>query len=548
MLHKSASLFFKKGNRHRILLLVIGLVAATLGIIIYVIPPGVDPDPCWGFLVMHGMETGHPFNMLISPDPHNIAYNHNEFLAWWSPGQYLVPYFFKLFFKINTGHAVSITIFLCSLSGILGLYRLFVKLGFSKWIAAISVAFIITQLFFVAAFRYYNGGETLLFAFSGWFIYGCFSFRKINWQALLFVFFAGLLGFLSKSSVLWMFAAGVACLWINISINEKMSGQTVRPSRKLPHDLNINIVKKWFLNGLLLAIPFVAAIAVIYIGYLSKGANPTSDPANFMVKPQTFTYPLASPLLSAFSVDELVDGLLYQPDGSNVSYHTALIIIVISACCSLVFLYFINKLSVNRRYKLAVTALYLTGVLFFSYMFFKQVNISYEGRHFRILGLLFIPGLIWLCFSTRTTQLLFFAIWSFYIYTSFNFLRNELSANRHAARGNSGLSQQGYDNATLNAIVKLDRDHSNHALFVVMCPDIAIEVVNNRVITFDDDTPDAEFLTMKYIGKAGTLYMLVPESYVNSGKDLIISRCFINYHHFERKQLGKEFCLLSAEN
>jgi hypothetical protein len=57
-------------------------------------PMAIFPDPSWGFQVMRSMQHGGGFNMLIVPDQLDISKNYGEFLSWWSPGQYLVPYFF----------------------------------------------------------------------------------------------------------------------------------------------------------------------------------------------------------------------------------------------------------------------------------------------------------------------------------------------------------------------------------------------------------------------------------------------------------------------
>ena len=110
----------KKGQAHRILLLFVGLFVVVLGILIFAVPPGTDPDPCWGFMIMNSMEHGGPFNLSVSPSALDIAKNHYEFLAWWSPGQYMVPYFFKLLFKVTTGQGVSLTITVCSILGLTG--------------------------------------------------------------------------------------------------------------------------------------------------------------------------------------------------------------------------------------------------------------------------------------------------------------------------------------------------------------------------------------------------------------------------------------------
>ncbi len=224
-------LLLQKDKPHRILLAITCLCVVLLGVMAFAVPPGADPDPCWGFLVMHNMEQGNLFNLLLIPNPENIAKSHTEFLSWWSPGQYLFPYLFKSLLKVDTGHAISLTVAICNLLGLAGFYKLFKQLGFTQWIATISIAFIASQLFFIMPFVYYLGGEVLLFAFMGWFLYGCFSFKKITWQLLVFVFLGLLLGFLSKSSVLWMYAAGITCLWINSSVEETNGLQTVTNDR-----------------------------------------------------------------------------------------------------------------------------------------------------------------------------------------------------------------------------------------------------------------------------------------------------------------------------
>jgi hypothetical protein len=532
--------FLKKDQAHRILLLFAGLCIALLGVMIFAVPPGTDPDPCWGFMIMNSMEHGGHFNLLVSPAFQDMAKDRYEFLAWWSPGQYLLPYFFKSLFKVTTGQAVSLTIAICSLLGLAGFYRLFKQLGFTKWIAAISTAFIATQLFFVLPFTYFTGGEVLIFAFMGWFLYGCFSFKKITWQVLVFLFFSGLIGFFSKSSFLWMYAAGVACMWINISMDETNNISLSRYSKKE--------IITFLKNGLLLAVPFIGAVAIIYIFYLSKGITPTSDQGALLVKPETFGYPLASPMLSAFSVDELFDGLIYRPDGSTgITYHSAIILVFVLAFCSLAFMVLINRFAPTKKYLRAIYVFYIIGVIFFSYMYLKQATISYESRHFRIIGLLCLPGFIYLLFKTKVTKAIFFIAWIYFAYMSFNFFRINYNGNKGAAKGNTGLSQVIYDKRTLDEIVKIDREHHN-AVFVVMSSDIGAEIYNNRVITMEDDMPDDFFATLKYRGKAGPVYILMPARYLKNGRELNIIKAFTDYHNFASRQLGPDYYLYYAEN
>jgi hypothetical protein len=72
----------QKNRWERLLLTATGLCVLVAAILSFIVPPGADTDPCWGFIVMHGMEQGHHFNQLIMPSPANIAVDHAEFLAW----------------------------------------------------------------------------------------------------------------------------------------------------------------------------------------------------------------------------------------------------------------------------------------------------------------------------------------------------------------------------------------------------------------------------------------------------------------------------------
>src|SRR3954465_1866529 len=98
----------QKLQTHQIILLVISGIVLIMGIMLFIAPAAIYPDPSWGFQVMRSMELGHGFNINFKPDQGDINKNISDFLAWWSPGQYLVPYFFKSIFGINTGQAAAI--------------------------------------------------------------------------------------------------------------------------------------------------------------------------------------------------------------------------------------------------------------------------------------------------------------------------------------------------------------------------------------------------------------------------------------------------------
>ena|ERR1700748_742366 len=211
--------------------IIIGVLFAliiVLGILLFISPPSVFPDPANGFQVMRCMEMGGKFNIMITPNQDDFSKNNLTYLTWWSPGQYLVPYVFKQLFGFNTGQASAVTITLCQLLGLTGFYAFFKKAGFTSTIAVISVLFIACQQFFVVPYVFYNGGEILFFAFTGWFLYGCTALKATGWHLLLFVLFAGWVGFICKSSFMWIYFGGLLFLWLKLSLQQKKISEWVK--------------------------------------------------------------------------------------------------------------------------------------------------------------------------------------------------------------------------------------------------------------------------------------------------------------------------------
>src|SRR6185503_15930215 len=281
----------KKNQSHRIILALTGIFVLIIGIILFFIPPALFTDPSQGFQVLQSMRHGGGFNNLVAPDQGDISQNYSQFLTWWSPGQYLVPYFFQSITGVTMAHGIVITTILAEFLGLAGLFYFFKKIGFSPLIAAVSLVFIVCQVVFMVPHVYYSGGEILLFAFEGWFLYGCAALKQADWRLFLFVLLSGFVGFFCKSSFLWMYGAGLICLWI------RLSGGT-------------NALGSWVKNGLWVWVPAMIAVGIIYLSFIAKGDSPITGAKGLKLTAETFTYPLASPVLAGFSVDDLFNGLI----------------------------------------------------------------------------------------------------------------------------------------------------------------------------------------------------------------------------------------------
>jgi hypothetical protein len=326
-----------------------------------------------------------------------------------------------------------------------------------------------------------------------------------------------------------MYAAGLGCVWMNISAGKKL--------------------QVWLRNGVLIAIPAVTALAVVYFGYLSKGTNPSDAAGTWLVKAETFGYPLASPLLSGLSIDEMLGGLIYHTETPAISYSLAIITIIILAAGSLLLARYILRYIPNKKYILVFITFYIASTLFFSYLYLKQASVSFEGRHFRVVGMLAIPGLLFFIGKAKPARMVFAAIWVVFIGWELLYFTSGYAVNRDAAHGVSGLAQQGYDQQVLNTITGLDARQPNQAIFVLTNPDIGVEITHNRVITLDIDDMEADDLAdLNYAGKAGNIYMLMPEVYVKNGIAAKVAKSFRAYKQFSVKQLNKNFYLYAASN
>jgi hypothetical protein len=515
---------------HKVILAIIGVAVLVLGVLLFLYPPAVFPDPGMGFQVLRSMHLGSSFNTLISPDQDDLSQNYTDFLTWWSPGQYLVPYLFKSIANFNIGRAVALTVTASGLLGLAGFYFFFKKIGFSSLIATLSLIFIVFQQAFVVPYVFYNGGEILLFAFEGWFLYGCAAIKKPGAVLVLFVLFSGWLGFFCKSSFIWMYVAGLCCLWIRLSQNK--------------HGIWV-----WIKDGLWIAMPAILSLGLIYLSYVSKGQTPASTSSGIKLSLQAFGFPLASPVLSGFSADDILHGLIYHTGKPLFDQRWSIIVLLVLAIISLVLVNLLVRRAQNRDYGLFILFFYGIAILFFCIVYLRKLTISYEARHYRIIGLLIVPGIIDLAGRAKAGyQILFGIIFLGIAYTSTHYLIKGYHVNKDlAARGKTGIAQPNIDQKSLDQVMKLDQQNRN-AIFVFVSDDIGLEITHNRIITLQPIGSDLKINAddYRYEGYAGPLYIALPETY-NGPREKMIMKSFPGYTGWNISMLSDNYVLYSAK-
>jgi hypothetical protein len=232
---------------------------------------------------------------------------------------------------------------------------------------------------------------------------------------------------------------------------------------------------------------------------------------------ETFSFPLASPLLSGFSADDLSNGLIFHNDPPIFNGVWAIVVLLLLAILSLALIRAILVYVPNKNYRLMLIIFYSVSVVFFSYAYLRQMDISYEARHFRLIGLLVIPGTVCLFSYLNQAYKIMFGILALFIMTfslmfyieGYNRLKNE---NPHGA---SGIAQQFIDREAMDYIAKLDKQNHN-ALFVFISPDLGLDIVNNRFITLEPLDPDISINYNEWVhkGHSGPIYILLPSKYI----------------------------------
>ncbi len=519
-------MYFNKANIPKIILLTIFAAMAVMSVLMFVSPPFSIPDPNSGFEVMRSMQHGSGFNILVTPSADDLLKNKSEFLTWWSPGQYLAPYALTLVFGVKIGTASSIITTLSNLLAVTGFYYFFKELGFTKLIASLSVLFIVCQQIFWIPYTSYNGGETLLFGFEGWFLYGCAALKKPDLKLFLFLLLAGWLGFMCKLSFMWVYGAGVICLWIRLSsVETKLLG--------------------WIKKGIRVAIPAIICLAVLYLLFLSKGENPSTPTAVFKPTIEAIGFPLASPILTGFSVDDLLNGLL-NPDVKPIFTPTqTILLLILFAILSVLLIWAIIHYVPGNTHKIFIITFYTISVLFFVYLYSRQAVISYEARHFRLIGLLIAPGVIYgISRSKLGWQLAFLLICIVLTAQSIQYTIQIYKLNVKTVRGTSGFSLPTIDQPSLNYITKLDKQSTN-AIFVLLTGDVGLEIQHNRILILEEYDKNTERNLTPYNGHAGPIYMLLPAAYNHTAVTTMF-KYFPGYKNFVATPLSKNLVLYSA--
>ncbi len=480
--------------------------------------PKVDSDASAGMLVWRSMERGAHWNSSYEPDPADIARDRQDFMTWWSPGQYLAvgPLHWL---GASWGAAIAAATLLCSLCGLLGYWWLYRGLGFtpatSAWAAGVlAVSWQVTR-----NYGEFSGGDLPLLAVSPWLV-GCIvRLRPLSPLGILPFACIYLVGAMTKLSFCVTAAAALA-------------GLCCAEFAQAPGIRRLVRVGAWA------AAMMLAAHILLWLVFLRYGVNPSSVGAHG--QPWWYVLPavLVLPAGSALGMGSLLWRIFLFPGHALVAGPAslapllwALVPVVAAAYWALA-----RRTKLPRDYAPLIAGMAGTYAVVLGSLIVAGAPISLEDRQFFPVGALILPAMVELARSgtaaswrwpARTALLCAGA------YGLFAFVVHARQNSRTANVGRAGFTQHIISLGAMSVLHSLDDADAGSAsgtLVYVPTPEISFELEHARVLsTYDLALSPEELRQRTRLGRVPLLVVLSNPVLESQGRDAIVMRSFADY-------------------
>jgi hypothetical protein len=492
--------------------------------------PKVDSDASSGMLVWSSMEKGSRWNSSFEPDPTNIAEDRQNFMTWWSPGQYLaVGPLHRI--GLSWGVSIATATLLCSLSGMFGYWRLYASLGFaettSAWAAAIlSVVWHVTR-----NYGEFPGGELPLFAVSPWLLWFIFRLRPVGLTSVIPFAAVYVVGAMTKLSFCVTAAAALAGV-CSAEFSDAPGG------------------RRLLALGAKAAAIVGAAHLLLWVVFLRHGATPANIGAHG--QPWWYVLPavLALPWGSVFGLGSLLWRIFLFPGdaifGSPTSLAPILWIFVVGFTA--VGWALVRRTQLPRHYKPLLGGMAATYVLVLGILITAGAPISLEDRQFFPVGALLLPAIVELAWSGAPVALSWLARFGLTFACAYGVAALVIHARQlslTANVGRAGITQQIISPQALAVLHELDDaappGHSG-TLVYVPSPEISFEIRRARVLsTFDLSLSPEELRGITRHGRVPLLVVLSNPVLRAGGREEIVKRSFADYSPsgWKRRDVGE---------
>jgi hypothetical protein len=505
------------------------LYPAVVPIILFLgslyIPPAMNFDTGFGFLALRHMLEGGAFNTIATPDPANIANDVEEFLYWWSPGQYLVPGSF-IWLGTDYGLALSLTALIVTVIGVVGWIQVARSFAVSSFVLFVFVFGLNTFPYVTYPFRIYSGGELLLFAAAPWSLYAmrwaanrqpmlCFAISLLS-AALLF--FAKLTGLI-------VFAANVVAISLSALVSQRR--------------LNSSIITMWVASA-------IGALCFMMF-WVARGSVPASG-STFTFSWFPIWFSVTGAAFSGISGLELLDWVLRHSlvrIFSDLEWTDEWYSYGLGPLGLLLMVWVWFRLR-HTRYRDMVFLL-LTIILLYAIavaaMYFRGASISFDDRHFRYAGILFFLLLLtavdqWRVRLAKGLACAVVIVLGLYgLKSAFTGAYAQMRAGYYDQM--SGIYQDIVSPTVLEYLrSEVTRHNFQRPIAVVSSPLAGISLPKFRFLYSGRQFQSLkEFAALRWAGRADKVFVVMQEEMLLNGKSEAILRSFTGYEFDNWRQL-----------
>lgn len=497
---------------------------------------GIGWDPALSMRMIYNAARNIPFNYYAHPKPANLNQDELEFVAWWTPAQYALPMLVKNLLKVNISIAVKIVTAISLLLSGCGIYKLFSLLlkpvdgdtnGLSPNLPVILVLFTLLQPFFWKSLFEYDGGVVLLNAYCPWFFYGVAKIKRITIYSIALLLVAAFIGFFLKAAFTSIFAGALFYLFLK---------EVIKPGQSIK---KVNI-KKALLTAAYLGIALLLYLLIIKISFLNHNTNISNSSLGIRLQPRVLVYPIDAPLLGLFSILFL---------DRTLQWIIALLLVM-----PVYYLIFFNK-RLELMHRLLLVGFVPATIFFYTLLYFINVDVSYELRHFIPITILLTPA-----FFLGIAQLPFGKILMYGLICGYACVNAYQLIDRARSTPQEGPStlysglHSAYPADLIDKIHSLDsRNKSGRDIFYLQsgAPALSLEIKNNRVL-LEDNFVNFHFFnaprinpTLFYGQNQAALYVVYPDGNFKQDSTKFLTR-FEQYKSFNKIFQTKGFVILKG--
>ncbi len=511
--------FLKKPQIYLILSWVVVLISYISSLII---------PPILGMDVWDGLDTivaykyfNAPLNHKIWFNPENIAEIDYEYMGWFAPAQYMIPWAIHNLTNFSLGVSASTSYFIAWVIGFFGFRKLYTLFSIPDIISSIAVFVISTQYFTLMPYFELDSADPYLLAFMPWAAIYFLKERNHLELVISVPVLVLLASFLKFNALILIIPLPVIFYFHEYIITRKISLQHLI--------LKLSII----------AFSYMFTYYIIKINFLDKGVN-VSQLNEFSLYWSDIIFPFAANITGMLSLDNTIDFIFKAPlHTMHLGWKLAPQLFFAYLLFLIVFLLiqYFNLQSFKRHslYSFYLIVYPFLVAPFYMVLYFFNTSADNTTRLYFFGAFILLPFFIQLVNRFNLSRAIFVLFFLSNLFIQANHLfdvKKRVAQENYYVTGSQGFSYNYLDGdkEVLNLLLEINENSSEGDLIVLPVMGLSLELTNMRYIVFHEQWN----LNMQlgwhddFYGKVENLYVLSNKKYADKSIEEYIYK-FIDY-------------------